>query len=78
MKKFLSMLLVCAMALSLAACGTSTPGTEETENEESEDTEMKEIKRVASDGAQMQRMTSLCLPEFWKRVQESICTLEIR
>ena len=54
MKKFLSMLLVCAMALSLAACGTSTPGTEETENEESEDTEMKEIKRVASDGAQMQ------------------------
>lgn len=62
MKKFLSMLLVCIMVVSLTACGNnttnettnSTSETNETANKESEDTNMNEVKRVASDGAQMQ------------------------
>lgn len=62
MKKFLSLLLVCAMAASLAACGNSnnTPqngsqnASSEDQQGESSSQGVEETKRVASDGAQMQ------------------------
>lgn len=65
MKRILSMLLACAVLLSLAACGNSAgtaqdetqSGSQELRQEEnngSTDEEPEEVKRVASDGAQMQ------------------------
>lgn len=62
MKKLLSLILVCAMAVSLAACGNSdnTPqnGSQNTgfavQQGESSSQGAEETKSVASDGAQMQ------------------------
>lgn len=55
MRHILSMLLACAMFLSLAACGNSTePSSGETESNSPEPVQTEEAKRVASDGAQMQ------------------------